>query len=234
MSLAVLLLSNILLPPPPPPKAHDGEQAEAAAKPDAEPGGDEKPAGALDQPAADVVAPAEDRDDNAPPAPAAAEVPLEFVSLGSLDRDTGCRMLVTFTNQGAAVRRAELTSPRFRDLVDRSGYLGHLELENTSKGLKVRVVGAGTPAALADIRAGDVITSVQRAKGEPDIVKSADDFEAVRTRTRPGQDFILTVVRDAGAPQQLTVKLARRPRCMSTKGAPNRRAPSPNAPQAPR
>jgi YidC/Oxa1 family membrane protein insertase len=211
LSLAVLLLSNILLPPPPPPKAQDGEQAKAAAKADAKPGGDEKPAGAPDRPAVDVVAPAEDRDDNAPPAAAAAEVPLEFVSLGSLDRDTGYRMLVTFTNQGAAVKRAELSSPRFRDLVDRSGYLGHLEFENTSKGVKVRVVGAGTPAALAGIRVGDVITGVQRAKGEPATVKSAEEFEAVRTRTKPNQDFVLSVVRDGGAPQQLTAKLARRP-----------------------
>ena len=29
--------------------------------------------------------------------------PLQFVSLGSLDRETGYRMLVTLTNQGAAV-----------------------------------------------------------------------------------------------------------------------------------
>ena len=37
-------------------------------------------------------------------------------------------MLVTFTNEGAAVRRVELSSPRYLDLHDRGGYLGHLEL----------------------------------------------------------------------------------------------------------
>jgi YidC/Oxa1 family membrane protein insertase len=211
LSLAVLLLSNLLFPAPPQPKPKDGEKAAAAADAGARAGEGEKLADASEQPAEDETALADDADDNVQPAPDAAEVPLEFISLGSLDRETGYRMLLTLTNQGAAVKRAELASPRFRDLVDRSGYLGHLAFEDTSAGVKVRAVGPGTPAAQADVRVGDVIASVQRAKGESVAVKSADEFEAVRTQTRPGQDFVLSVVRDGGAPQQLTAKLTRRP-----------------------
>ena len=148
---------------------------------------------------------------NAQPAPAVPEVPLKFVTLGSLDRDTGYRMLLTLTNQGAAVRRAELNSPRFLDLNDFSGYLGHLELEDTPAGVKVRAVGAGTPADKAGLKVDDVITKVQRTKGEPAEIKTVDQFEAQRTQTKPGQDFVLTIVRGDAAPQPLTAKLVRRP-----------------------
>ncbi|MEX2092037.1 MAG: membrane protein insertase YidC [Pirellulales bacterium] len=212
LSLAVLLLSNLLFPPLPQPKPQVGEKAPAVADAGAKAGGGEKLANAPDRPAeSEANAEAEDEDAVQLPALAADEVPLQFVSLGSLDRETGFRMLVTLTNQGAAVKRAELASPRFLDLVDRSGYLGHLEFDDTPDGLEVQVVGLGTPAAQAGVRSGDVITSVQRAKGEPVAVKTVDEFEAVRTQTKPGQDFVLRVVRDGGASQQLTAKLTRRP-----------------------
>ena len=58
-------------------------------------------------------------------------------------------MLVTLSNEGASVARLELSSERYRDLEDRSGYLGHLVMDDTDKGpgCLVQVVGAGTPAA---------------------------------------------------------------------------------------
>ena len=40
------------------------------------------------------------------------------------------RMLVTLTNKGAAVARIELNSPRYCDIDDRSGYLGHLVMDS--------------------------------------------------------------------------------------------------------
>ncbi len=65
--------------------------------------------------------------------------PLEYVTLGSIDPESPYRMMVTFTSQGAAVRRVELASPRFRDLHNRSGYLGHLEcVADEASGLRVR------------------------------------------------------------------------------------------------
>lgn len=212
LSLAVVLISQMLFPPAQPPKPKDAEKPAAAADAGAKPGEAAKLAAAPGQAPADPNALAEVADPaaNVAPVPAVPEVPLEFVSLGSIDRDTGYRMLVTFTNQGAAVRRAELSSPRFLDLNDRTGYLGHLEFENTPAGLKVRAVGEGTPAKLAGIKVGDIITSVEREKGKPVAVKTIDEFEAVRTKTKPGQDFLLSISRDA-ASQQLTAKLVRRP-----------------------
>ena len=35
-------------------------------------------------------------------------------------------MLVTLSSEGASLARLELSSERYRDLEDRSGYLGHL------------------------------------------------------------------------------------------------------------
>lgn len=214
LSLAVLLLSSLLFPPPPQPPAKQNAEPVPAAADDAAKPADVAAAEVADQEEGTESEPAQQVDEQVQAAEVEREVPLEFVSLGSLDRDAGYRMLVTLTNQGAAVKRTELTSPRFLDLVDRSGYLGHLELEDTPAGVKVRIVGAGTPAALAGIQVGDIITAVQRARREkqgPTEVKSVDDFEAERSRTGDGQDFIVTIVRGDSAPQTVTVKLVRRP-----------------------
>ena len=204
LSLAALMLGNILFPPPQP-KPKDVAKAGAPADAGAKAAPNAKLVNLPEQPAA-AVRP----DAVAQPAAAVPAEPLQFVSLGSLDRETGYRMLVTLTNQGAAVRRSELSSPRFRDLVDRSGYLGHLEFENAVDGVKVRAVGPGTPAEQAGVRIGDVIVSIKRAKGDVVKVKIADEFEAARAKTSPGEEITLGVVR-GGAPQTLTAKLTRRP-----------------------
>ena len=54
-------------------------------------------------------------------------------------------MLATFSNRGAALVRIELSSPRYHDLDDRGGYLGHLVIDEDAKGdgCPVQVVGAG-------------------------------------------------------------------------------------------
>lgn len=209
LSLAVLILWNILFPPLQPPKPVAGEKPAAAVGNDAQADGGEQLAAAAEQDA-DNEEEVADEEPAALEAPAAPEAPLEYLTLGSLDRDSGYRMLVTFTNRGAAVRRAELTSPRFLDLTDRSGYLGHLELEETAEGLKVQVVGKGTPADAATLQVGDVIVSVQRSTGDPVAVKRIDEFEAVRGKSRPGNELKLSVLRD-GTPQDISVKLVRRP-----------------------
>src|SRR5487761_1117790 len=89
------------------------------------------------------------------------EPELEWISLGSADAADPYRMLVTLTNRGAAVERIELNSHRFHDLEDRSGYLGHLEGTKPpdKAGYLVQVVGAGTPAAKAGLKPGDIITA---------------------------------------------------------------------------
>src|SRR5205085_3323098 len=117
----------------------------------------------------------------------AKEVAEEHVTLGSLDELDGYRMLVTFTNRGAAIERIELNSPRFHDLDDRSGYLGSLSPVDAGKGdegqggvARVRIVGPGTPAAAAGVKPGDVITAVNEL-----AITSAEELTLALERTKP-------------------------------------------------
>ena len=66
-----------------------------------------------------------------------------------------------------AVLRIELSSPRYHDLDDRGGYLGHLVIDEEAKGdgCPVQVVGAGTPAAKAGLKPGDRILEARRHAG---------------------------------------------------------------------
>src|SRR5205814_10558616 len=57
---------------------------------------------------------------------AASAVPLQRLTLGSLDPASPSKLLVTLTNRGAAVERVELNNPRYKSVEDQSGYLGHI------------------------------------------------------------------------------------------------------------
>ncbi|HVU86819.1 MAG TPA: YidC/Oxa1 family insertase periplasmic-domain containing protein [Pirellulales bacterium] len=153
--------------------------------------------------------------DAAPQQPAAPKpmVPEQRYTLGSLDPATGYRELVTLLNTGAAVERIELTSPRYLDQEDRSGYLGQLDLTmppDNRSGTLVRVVGPGTPAAAAGLKVNDVITAINGQQ----VVGPIEFYEVLKT-TEPGQTFTLAIEREAGgekpAPQELTGTLRRRP-----------------------
>ena len=113
---------------------------------------------------------------------------LKYVTLGSLDMDSGYRMLVTLTNAGAAVHRAEMASSRFRDQHDWSGYLGELELKNVPGG----VAGAGRRRRharrechvrwqAAPLEAGDVIVGI----GDP---QTTDDQNGRRFQPHARSD----------------------------------------------
>ena len=78
--------------------------------------------------------------------------PLQYVSIGSLDPRGDSRALVTLTSLGASIERLELNNPRYRDMVDTSGYLGHLIGMEVSEGYEVGYVGRGTPADQAGLR----------------------------------------------------------------------------------
>src|SRR3954462_5004169 len=121
---------------------HAQEKVEPAANAEAEPG-----AKAAPQPAAGKLAANN------------GKVRPNWATLGSVDPATGYRMLVTFTSAGAAVERVEMSSPQYRDLESldpKGGYLGHLAPADApgNAGALVQVVGAGTPAAEAGIKAG--------------------------------------------------------------------------------
>jgi len=202
---------------PPPPV--DAPQQQAAAG--GEPGENDAAANAADpDPAdadpADVAAPADEPQDDDPavaddpPAVAAqgeVEHPLTWATLGSVDPESGYRMLVIITSHGAAIERIELSGRNFRDLENTSGYLGHLALarEVDLKGVRARVVGPGTPAARAGLKPDDVIVAVGGER-TPNVTA----FENAVQQTEPGQSVELTIIR-AGEEQKLDVELARYP-----------------------
>jgi YidC/Oxa1 family membrane protein insertase len=137
-----------------------------------------------------------------------AVVPAEFVTLGSVDPASPYRMLVTITNEGAAVRRIELSNARYLDLHDRGGYLGRLELKAGGEGLLVQAVGAGTPAAEAGLRVGDRIVAAGATATAPLV--AAEDLAAALAKTKPKSEFLIDVLRE-GRKQTLTAKLRRAP-----------------------
>ena len=224
-----ILLANLAITTligPPQPVAPKKPDAAVAAKPPA----DGEPPAAAEQAAEDQAetdhpaendqeAPAKnpaDRPAEAPPAemqpaaelkPAEPAVPERRVSLGSYDPASGYRLLVTLTSQGAAVERVELNQPQYRELEDRSGYLGHLAPADAPNagGCLVQVVGRGTPAAEAGLEVGDVLTGLGKT-----TLKSAADLEAALKTTEPGQEIELEGERD-GRPLHAKVRLARRP-----------------------
>ena len=116
--------------------------------------------------------------------------PRRWVTLGSVDpdRNNPYRMLVTLSNEGASVARIELSSEHYRDLEDRGGYLGHLVMDNADQGpgCLVQVVGAGTPAAMADLRPGDRIRElVYQGKTLP--IESPAGLEMALRKTKPAK-----------------------------------------------
>ncbi|MEQ8835983.1 MAG: PDZ domain-containing protein, partial [Lacipirellulaceae bacterium] len=138
------------------------------------------------------------------------EVAAQKLTLGTVDESSDYRMLVTLTNEGAAVERIELANPKYLDLTDRGGYLGHLALASAQQGegLKVQVVGAGTPAAEAGIQIGDLLLAAGVKEAKP--IESVEAFNKLLAKTKPGRELSLTLERD-GVEQQVTAKLVRRP-----------------------
>jgi YidC/Oxa1 family membrane protein insertase len=201
-----MMLFSIMFPPPPPPK----KPAQRAA---AQADGKQGAAGAADAAVAKADPP--EQDDDAPDgaAPAAVQAPVnvphQFLTLGSLDPQSGHRMLVMLTTEGSAILRTELASPRYRDQHDRSGYLGELELKEVDGGVEVQVVGAGTPAEYAKIEVGDVIVGIGNQKVVD--IKKVRDLTAALAKTEPDDEITLQVRRGAGPAHARTVKLIRRP-----------------------
>ncbi|MGL6195056.1 MAG: YidC/Oxa1 family insertase periplasmic-domain containing protein, partial [Thermoguttaceae bacterium] len=58
-----------------------------------------------------------------------------FATLGSLDPKSPYRMLITLTNRGAAVTRVELNQRAYRDVQDKTGYLGQIVADLTEEAL---------------------------------------------------------------------------------------------------
>ncbi|MFO0867908.1 MAG: YidC/Oxa1 family insertase periplasmic-domain containing protein [Pirellulales bacterium] len=182
--------------------------ADASAAPD------KPPAPADAPPSTTPGAPESAAPPPAPPVRAAA--PLVYASLGSLDPASGYRMLVTLSSRGAAVQRIEMTSPLYRDLEQKHGYLGHLALKTApdGSGAIVGMVGKGTPAANAaagtagapaGLAVGDILLS---ANGQG--VTGDADLHTVLESLPPGSSLELKVRRGEQT-LTYTATLARRP-----------------------
>ncbi len=112
-------------------------------------------------------------------------------------------MLVTLSSEGASLARLELSSEHYRDLEDRSGYLGHLVMDDSDKGpgCLVQVVGAGTPAAAAGLKPGDRILELVY-RGQTIEIKDPAGLESALRQTKPGETVELVSRSRKEAPSQ--------------------------------
>ncbi|MFH1269259.1 MAG: PDZ domain-containing protein, partial [Planctomycetota bacterium] len=232
-----ILALNIFFNPPKPrkPQAERPDAVEqrmdgaAAAKEGVEPAG---PGGREGEPEPGAVEPGEEKtapegkEASKPEEPAEepkADIPPRIapkprlITLGSLDPTSPYSGLGTFTNLGAALVRFELSSPNFRDLEHRHGYLGHSVLDEIGhlapdemrsragvRGCLVDAVGPGTPAT-ACLEQGDRITSLDG--------REITDFRSLLRaleETRPGGEVELKVARQ-GKTLTLSATLGRQP-----------------------
>ena len=114
-----------------------------------------------------------------------------FVALGSYDPAKGEKYLAYFNTRGASLDRIELVERdddgelKYGVIEFKHGYLGYLApipVDENGVGVKVRVVGDGTPADIAGIQVGDVLTSVH---GTP--LASGEDIEKALRQTAVGE-----------------------------------------------
>jgi len=143
-------------------------------------------------------------DDQPAKQPAEVAVPepqvADWIALGSADPADPYRMQVVATTRGAAISRIDLNSGRYRDLENRSGFLGHLVIDEKAaeevvqqegkEGCLVQVDAYGSPAYAAGLRKGDLIVALD---GQP--ISDPAALEEALAATRPGDTVSLTYVR---------------------------------------
>ncbi len=129
----------------------------------------------------------------------------QLLTIGSMDQTSGSRMLVTINRSGGTIRRIELNSRwpngklRYRDVENKSGYLGQLELTPVPGGLQVNLVGPGTPAALGDgenaLAVGDILVSATNSKNQSATFATLDEFAEFMADTKPGEPITINLTR---------------------------------------
>jgi YidC/Oxa1 family membrane protein insertase len=142
------------------------------------------------------------------------DVEPEWITLGSLDPKSEYRMLLTLTNQGAAVVRAELNTDRYRGVQDKTGYLGQIVADWSASdkaaaklggGVIVQVLGNGTPAKKYGLQIGDRIVKFTPARPprnsknnliEPVEIKNFNDLRNGLNETHPNDKIKFDIVRN--------------------------------------
>lgn len=146
--------------------------------------------------------------------------PAQAITLGSMDPAKNFNLQVTLTTRGGALEHAELVGQekpgrfRYRALEHDGGYLGYLGLVETTRGLKIRTIPDGSPAARATgagaLKIGDVLTEVNGAS-----LTTNASLEEILSEVKPGKTVDLSVERlaDEAEPQRLqfTVQLSEAP-----------------------
>jgi YidC/Oxa1 family membrane protein insertase len=140
-----------------------------------------------------------------------------LLTLGSMDPASGYHLLATFNTRGGAIERLELTERtpkgglKYRRVDITSGYLGYLAPKSSPEGngCIVRVVGPGTPAALAASEGGapaglKVDDRIVAAGGK--AIASAADLDAILEKTRPGEELSVEVIRGGSGDSPLKFK----------------------------
>ncbi|MDR2706338.1 MAG: YidC/Oxa1 family insertase periplasmic-domain containing protein, partial [Planctomycetaceae bacterium] len=138
-----------------------------------------------------------------------------WTTLGSINPKSPYKMLLTLTNQGAAIVRAELNTAKYRDVQELSGYLGQIiadpvEAEKQGEGVTVQVVGHGTPAQLFGLSVGDRITrfdlkNKKTGTFETTQIKKFNDLRNCLLKTKPGDYIELTVLRKDPSGNEKTI-----------------------------
>lgn len=133
--------------------------------------------------------------------------PRQFFTLGSLDSNSSDCLLVTFDSRGAGVRRIELVQRdaqgRFltREVENKSGYLGYLELQADAEGCLIGALPAGSPLTVAvpqgaaplPVQVGDRLLSIDQQPIRGDF-----DLQQFLTQTQPGQTVNVRLARRSG------------------------------------
>jgi YidC/Oxa1 family membrane protein insertase len=136
----------------------------------------------------------------------------EWITLGSMNPKSKYNMLVTLTNQGAAVVRTELNTERYKDVQEHSGYIGQIVADqNTSDwealklggGVIVQVIGDGTPAQIYGIKIGDRITNVRNLITEKNTqIRNFQDLRNVLLQSKPKEKIRLEIIREGKTIEQ--------------------------------
>lgn len=137
-----------------------------------------------------------------------------FVALGSFDPEKNEKYLAYFSTRGASLDRIELVERnddghlKYGVIEFKHGYLGYLApiaLTKGELGIKVRVVGDGTPAHTAGIQIGDVLTSIADRP-----LATVQDMDNALLRTQPGEKVEVKYKR-GGEVLTVQVELAEKP-----------------------
>ena len=149
----------------------------------------------------------------------------QYIGIGSMAADANNRIFATINRRGGTIRRVELNERlkngrlKFRDVENKPGYLGNLELTTGTQGCRINFIGRGSPASAAicergdQLERGDEILSVELPGREPTATPDVPAFFQAMDVSKPGQTIVLVVQKaDTNlAPTKFQIELGEKP-----------------------